>query len=309
MHALQSLLSPSREGLSSPSLTTFTALLDDRARSITSPIDRAIVAGALADRIGFAFAGGYQAALWQLVGQGRARVGSLLVTEAGGGKPSNIQTRLAPREDGQLVLSGEKRWATMGTVADTLLVVADDTSSQQPSGRKSLRVVAVPAKTPGVRLVEMPPTPFAPEIPHAIASFDDVLVEPTWLLTGDGYERYVKAFRTVEDIHVLAAINAHFTRLSLDHHLDLTRTSELLAALSAARSLASEPPRSPLTHLALDALLRQTRPLFAAIIADLAPRDGEVHARLSRDIALLDVASSVRALRTKAAIEQLASLM
>jgi hypothetical protein len=55
----------------------------------------------------------------------------------------------------------------------------------------------------------MPPTRFVPEVPHARLAFDGVAVAHEDVLPGDGYERYIKPFRSVEDIHVTAAVLAY----------------------------------------------------------------------------------------------------
>ena len=44
-----------------------------------------------------------------------------------------------------------------------------------------------------------------PDIGHARLHLDNVLCE---LLPGDGWDSYVKPFRSIEDLHVLAAITA-----------------------------------------------------------------------------------------------------
>src|SRR4051794_33017827 len=68
-------------------------------------VERAVIGGARADRLGYAFAIGYSAALEALVGEGDA---ALCVTEDGGNHPKAIQTRLV---DGRV--TGSKRWATL----------------------------------------------------------------------------------------------------------------------------------------------------------------------------------------------------
>ena len=175
----------------------------DRWRSATAaaraawqaPVDRALIGGACADRLGFAFANGYAEALRALVGD--VGVAALCATEEGGAHPRAIQTRLEAGE-----LTGKKKWATGATSAAVLLVVA---STGIVDGKNQLRVVRVAANAPGVR---MHPTssPFVPEIPHAEIELDHVRVADSDVLPGDGYEDYLKPFRTVEDIHVHAAL-------------------------------------------------------------------------------------------------------
>ena len=64
-----------------------------RALSALVPIDRALVAGFVMDRLGYAFASGYQAAGAALFGD-QGEPGALCATEAGGVHPRAIETRL-----------------------------------------------------------------------------------------------------------------------------------------------------------------------------------------------------------------------
>src|SRR3954471_8819518 len=138
-------------------------------------LDGAILGGFAADRLGYAFASGYQAALRALVPDLPAdRVVSICVTERGGGPPRAIETRLDPIGGGQLRLTGHKRWATLGDAAGLLLVVAS--AGTDAAGRNLLRVVRVDATLPGVTLRPMPEPPFTPEIAHDEIDLDGVVV-------------------------------------------------------------------------------------------------------------------------------------
>src|SRR5438094_653029 len=90
------LLDPSPARAPIASLVEFAARVSALHR-FDATIDRAAAAGFAADRLGYAFAGGYRAALARLV---PAVTGSacLCATEAGGGHPRFIRTTLAPRE-------------------------------------------------------------------------------------------------------------------------------------------------------------------------------------------------------------------
>jgi hypothetical protein len=65
----------------------------ERASAWPHSIDRAIAGGVRADRLGFAFAGGYAAALAALV-PGLTGIAALCATEEGGAHPRAIHTRL-----------------------------------------------------------------------------------------------------------------------------------------------------------------------------------------------------------------------
>lgn len=54
-----------------------------------------------------------------------------------------------------------------------------------------------------------PARPFIPELPHAQVELDGVLVHDADILPGDGYDDYLKPFRTIEVIYVHTALAGH----------------------------------------------------------------------------------------------------
>ena len=256
------------------------------------PVDRAIVGGAWADRLGFAFVGGYQAALQSLVPQ-HGGIGALCVTEAKGNAPKHIETTLLPDGDG-FVLTGTKKWATAAPLATHLLVAA--TTGQDAEGRNQIRVVRVPADARGVTLVPSS-APFVPEIPHAQVTLDHVAVRAEDILPGDGYSEYVKPFRTVEDAHVNAALLGYLVGVARRHSFVRELVEQLVASTVAVRSIAIEDPRSPMTHFALAGVIAQIGKLVAELERawDAAPDDE--YARWKRDRPLLSVAQAARTTR------------
>src|SRR5262249_48127659 len=118
-------------------------------------IDRAFAGGACADRLGFAFAGGYAEALRALAPSGRAddAITALCATEEGGAHPRAIQTQLVADGDDYLV-TGKKKWATVASAASALLVVAS--TGTGADGKNQLRVVRVPVSAPGVVIRDKP---------------------------------------------------------------------------------------------------------------------------------------------------------
>lgn len=203
--------------------------------------DAATEAGVFADRVGYAFAGGYEAALGALVpGHDGSRVGALCVTEPDGNHPRAIATRV---EDGALF--GSKSYVTLGTLADDLYVLARE---GEANGRPVLGLYRVAAGAAGVQVEAAAPTPFVPEIEHATLALDGA---PGERLEGDGWTDYVKPFRTVEDTHVHIALVsfllAQGARWSWDTGL-LERGYALHASLMHVATL---DPKAAHTHLAL----------------------------------------------------------
>jgi hypothetical protein len=237
------------------------------------------------DRLAAAFREGYAAALRALVpGIEDDEIVALCATEAGGAHPRAILTEL---REGRL--TGTKSYVTGGTEATRLLVVA-----REPSG--TLRLVSVGARAPGVTVTAHPPAPFVPELPHASVTFDGAAGE---VLPGDGYADYLKPFRTVEDIHVLAATAGYLEGLGRRAGWTPAARARLAAIGVLLEGLAARDPRDPTTHVALEGALALARQVFDGCDFDAAPEDER--ARWRRDRPLLEVAGKVRALRFEAA--------
>ena len=272
------------------------------ARDHPDPIHQAIVGGFVADRVGWAFASGYQAALRALFPDAPAdRLCAFCVTEADGNSPKAIKSTLTRSSDGW-ILNGSKRWTTLGSEGSLFFVAARDEAAS--GERPAIRLLTLLSGAPGLQIQSMPDTRFVPEVPHAQLKFENVKVDA--LLPGDGYDQYVKPFRTVEDIHVQAAVLSYLMRegqrLSWPAHW-LERLSALLAALG---KLADMPAAHAETHIALAGalaigagLIGETEEFWLKAAADPAAL------RWRRDRELLQVAGKARELRTQRAWDKL----
>ena len=275
------------------------------ARAHERTIDQAIAGGFHADRTGWAFASGYQAALRALFpGLPEDRICALCVTEQEGNAPRAIRSTLR-RVDGGWRLDGAKRWTTLGPEGALFLVAARD--AEVTGERPALRVARTPSDAPGVHVETMPPTKFVPEVPHARLRFEDVRLPDEALLPGDGYSAYVKPFRTVEDLHVHGAVLAYLLREGLLRSWPKPWVERAVAHLHAMRALADEDRDAPATHVALagalaigDALRVEADAHWGVAAEDEAAR------RWQRDRELLKVASSARTRRTGRAWERIA---
>jgi acyl-CoA dehydrogenase len=265
-------------------------------------LEQAIVGGFVADRVGWAFASGYQAALHALFPDAPLdRLCALCVTETDGNSPKAIKSRLEKAGEAWK-LNGAKRWTTLGPEGAVFFVAARDEAAS--THRAAIRLARVPSDAPGLQIHAMPATKFVPEVPHAQLKFDDVRVDT--LLPGDGYDLYVKPFRTVEDIHVQAAVLAYLMReaqrLAWPEHW-IERLSALLAALS---TLSNMPAAQPETHVGLAGALRISAGLVEEAEAFwLNSASDPAALRWRRDKELLTVAGKARELRTKRAWEEL----
>ncbi len=271
-----------------------------------SPIALSIAGGFAADRAGWAFASGYQAALRAMLpALPHTVLAALCVTEDEGNRPSHIRTRFADAGDGMLAITGAKRWSTLGPESTLLLVVG--AMAAAPGGRAELKVAPVPADAAGVVIEPMPPTRFVPEVPHARITLENVRVPAHSLLPGDGYDLYVKPFRTIEDTHINAALLAWLLREARVRGWPTAFAERAAATLAALERVSRMEPSAPACHIVLTGALSLARqvydeagPLWAA------SGDAPAAERWQRDTALFGLGSQAGALRAQRAWERLA---
>ncbi|MFT5686007.1 MAG: acyl-CoA dehydrogenase [Myxococcota bacterium] len=254
------------------------------------PLETAIRGGFAADRLGYAFASGYQAACRALLPDAPAGwLLALCATESGGGHPRAIQTALS-----QGRLTGDKRFVSMGTLAQGLIVVA---RTGEADGRPQLKAALVDATGEGVTVTAQPALPFIPEIPHATLSLRDVT--PERVLSGDGYTRVLKPFRTIEDTFVHAALIAHLIGIGRRSGWDAQTIEALLASLCGLSALARLDPGSQGVHRALGGILARFEALMASL--DFSRVEDATRQRWVRDSPLLQLAGRTRAARLASA--------
>lgn len=283
------------EAVISPSLREVWRAYEGERASGRSPFSAAIQVASRVDRLGFAFAVGYPAALEHMIGPVELPC-ALCVTEAGGNSPRAIATTLEPTDRGYR-LRGAKSFVTLGTLAKTLFIACR--TGERPDGLPDLALVRVPADRAGISLHELPATPFAPEVPHARVDLQDVEVTAIERLPGDGYLDYVKPFRTIEDIHVLGAALGYVAGWALRTRGPADLIAELSAALVALDAIRSEPALDPRVHIALHGILLQVRAILESseLARLLESASEDERARWSRDRKLLEVASKAREAR------------
>ncbi len=269
------------------------------------PIALAAAGGFAADRLGWAFASGYQAALGALLpGRSPERAVALCATEERGGHPREIHTALTGSDRQGWRLSGRKRFVTLGTFARQLVVLAS--TGRRDDGRNRLRAVLVDAGSDGVSVEEQPPLSIVPEVPHGAVRLEDVAVPPGDVLPGDGYAAVLEPFRTVEDLHVLAAAVGYAVQLVRRGGGEAALVEELLATLCAIRALAGEDPLAPEVHVALGGLERQQRALLDRVEGAAERVGPDTAARWRRDRPVLSIAARVRQRRLDTAWRRLA---
>lgn len=272
--------------LSNPSLEGFLDV-HHAAHGAEAPADRALLGGALADRLGFAFVAGYHAALAALVPNPGNRP-ALCITEQGRPHPGTIATTL---RDG--ALEGHKGYVTAGSLADRLWVLA---STGREGDRNVLALVEVAADAPGVTVTEQPPLAMVPEVPHATVTFS--LTPITERVLGDAWRAYAVPFRTREDTFVLLAATAYRIAAARRAGASDAVVEDLLAVALGLHGVAQQSPTSPATHRTLAGLDRAARTTFAS-----APLPDDEAERWTRDEGILQIADRARTARTDKARE------
>lgn len=269
---------------------------EERRIPLSSPekvtLEQAFYDGCRADRVAWAFSGGYQWAIRSLLPTyiDNSSVLALCITESGGGHPKQIQATLTPDGDGWRVF-GRKQFVSGGLGADILLVAVRD--GEQPNGLPSIKMIVLQADTQGLTFQEMPALPMVPEVPHAVIQMEIVPLAADAVLPGDGYTCYIRPFRLYEDLHVQAALLGMVTRKGyvLEKPEFVERALACFHGLAGCQ-LQGEPSAAA---LAMAGLEPQLSGLLDECIAAL-PEEHE-QAMWQRDRQLLTIAGKARAVR------------
>jgi len=296
--ALRHVLTAPLEPVPCPDVETWWRGHLGAAGGLETPLERAIAAGFAADRPAWAFASGYQEALHRLVPALGICRAAMCASEEGGAHPSGIKTRLE-----QGTLTGAKRFVSLGGHAEQLLVVAS--VGQDDAGRNRLVVVRIPASRAGVTMEPMVASPFVPEVPMARMRLEQVPLLPDDQLPGDGYDAYLKPFRTVEDLHVHAALVAWLVQVARRGAWPRPLIERMVSELAALHAVAAAPPSDAAVHVAIGGVLAETARLLADLEPHWATADAESRARWQRDRFVLGVAGKARAQRLEVAWKSL----
>ncbi|WP_433767198.1 acyl-CoA dehydrogenase [Pseudomonas putida] len=240
---------------------------------------------------GLAFLVGYQAALRMLWPSAPPSLGALCATEQRSVRPADMQTRL-----NGLRLSGRKDFVTAGDAADWLLVAA---RCEQPGEDPRLSLAVVYPGEPGVRLEKLPAIALMPDISHGRVFLDNALCE---LLAGDGWDAYVKPFRTLEDIYVLSAMTAWLYGVGQECDWPQTLQLRLLALLAGCAEASRQAPNNPAGHVLLGGLFAQFEALKGEINQALAGGAPQWATMWQRDQAVMDLAAGARGKRLAKAL-------
>lgn len=286
----QTLLNRSDRLPADPDLGEGFATLLQRLGTVT-PFELAVAGAKLMATPGLAFLVGYQAALRMLWPSAPLSLGALCATEQRSLRVADMQTRLR-----DLRLTGRKDFVTAGDAADWLLVAA---RSEEPGDAPRLSLAVVYPGEPGVRLEKLAPMPLMPDIGHGRLFLDNALCE---LLAGDGWDAYVKPFRTLEDIYVLSAMTAWLFGVGQDSDWPQTLQLRLLALLAGCAEVSRQAPNNPAGHVLLGGLFAQFDGLKAEVNQALADGPPQWAAMWQRDQAVMDLAAGARGKRLAKAL-------
>jgi len=272
----------------------------EATRPFKSPITRALVGGRVADRVGYAFTAGYVSAIRRLVPEmGAEEMTALCVSEEGGNHPRAIRASLSvvdvEKGKGSYLLTGEKSFVTNADLAKRLVVAASVGTT--PEGKNDIRMVLVERSTEGVTIVPREPLPFIPEVTHGRVCFKDVEIQREALLPGDGYNDYVRPFRTIEDIHVFGGLLGYLTGVAMRFRWPGAAVEELLALIASVCSLAGADADSPAVHVALGGLHGRMLSFLEECSDYWKQTDDGTRSMWERDRPLLKIAGEARTRR------------
>ncbi|HGM4964491.1 TPA: acyl-CoA dehydrogenase [Pseudomonas putida] len=278
---LQRLNDPLRHALAGTLGETYAGLLERLGP--VAPFELAALGGRAMATPGLAFLVGYQAALRVLWPSAPPSLGALCATERRSVRPADMHTRL----DG-LRLTGSKDFVTAGLEAEWLLVAA---RSEAAGAAPQLNLAVVYPGEPGVKLEPLPTLPLMPEVGHGRLLLEQAACE---LLAGDGWDAYVKPFRSLEGLYVLTALTAWLYGVGQESAWPQDLRLQLLGLLAGCAEGSRQCADSTGCHLLLGGLFAQFQALRGAIDAALAA--GPVHwAQIwQRDQGVMALAAAAR---------------
>ena len=255
-----------------------------------APLQLALLGGRLAATPGLAFLAGYQGALRALWPAAPWTLGALCVTENRSTRPADMATRIDA-----LILDGRKDFVTAAEAADWLLVAAREEAGGAPV---QLALGVVRNGAPGVQIETLPALSLMPDVSHGRLHLQGAQCER---LAGDGWDDYVKPFRTLEDTHVLAALTAWLFGVGQESAWPQALQLRLLGLLAGCAEVARQCPSAAGSHVMLAGLFAQFDSLRPDLDNAFAVGDAQWAQLWQRDKGLLAIAGSARSKRLQKA--------
>lgn len=301
------LVSPFIERYPFDSMSDWFKAFNQNSRSYSRPIDRAIIGGRFSVSVGFAFAAAYQSAIEALFQPDGMYLSSFCVTEEKGNHPRALEARLV-EGSGKLYISGHKTFVSGANDSERLYIACRDERKGQgidSNGRPIIKMVSVMPNDKGVDVQAMPALGFVPEVSHGQVTLNKVSINDTQIYAGDGYLEYVKAFRSYEDVHVLAAITAYRLAEAIDQRWPKDVHEAHIALLLALRSIADMELTHAAAHIALAGCRAQLEQLITATNKHFEDGAPIAYRNWCRDQILLNIAKKAHHKRTASAWDTL----
>ena len=304
---LNILLSPSIKRQRFASMAEWFKAFNQQTRSFALPLDRALLGGRFSSNVSFAFAAGYQSAIEALFQAEQIALAAFCVSEKNGNHPRAIESCLRQQAN-QTVISGSKSFVSGAADAQLLYVACQDKrvgDGFDASGRPLLKVVKLDAGQAGVEIQNLPALGFIPDMTHGTVALHEVQLSAEMILPGDGYLDYVKAFRTYEDVHVLAAITSYRLGEAIDGGWPTETIQTHISLILALRALVGMNLQGSSAHIALAAIRSQLDALLDASDAHFQVHDPQAFSDWQRDRRLLSVARQAHQKRTASAWQKM----
>ena len=151
---------------------------------------------------------------------------------------------------------------------------------------------------PGVQIETLPALPLMPDVSHGRLHLQGAQCER---LAGDGWDDYVKPFRTLEDTHVLAALTAWLFGVGQESAWPQALQLRLLGLLAGCAEVARQCPSAAGSHVMLAGLFAQFDSLRPDLDNAFAVGDAQWAQLWQRDKGLLAIAGSARSKRLQKA--------
>ena len=112
---------------------------------------------------------------------------------------------------------------------------------------------------------------------------------------------YIKPFRTIEDLHVTAAISGYLFRIACQYDWDREIKQTILCLIVTIKTLALSDPGAPAVHILTGDVLSRARELIQRIDPCWEAVDKDTRDAWNRDKALMDIAGKARLRRLETA--------
>ena len=265
------------------------------AGCFVKPADRAVGLGFTADKIAFAFLSGFHTALESLLPFLKVdQAAAFCISEKEGNHPQQIKTSISKETQDEKLwrLNGVKTFVTCATKADVLFIAVS--AGVDESGRNKLRLVQIDSKSKGVSIESLKPLGFIPEIDHGCVQLDGVIIDDHQILPGDGYTKYIKPFRILEEMHVSAALLGYICRKSFQHKWSTVIRERVISLIVLIQQLLAMDPASSSLHIAFAGFQQQMNTLMGDLLPCWEAVGQEQKNEWLRDIQVFSIAETAR---------------